>query len=93
MRKFYLFLRTSCVYFLRTVRTKRSRVYVKIFLLSSLLIIRKNFSFLGNFVWLDKEDEMNFFTAFFGGGWWWSTATRCADEVADPSCVHNEPAK
>ena len=31
-------------------------------------LIQKTFSFLGNFVWLDKEDEMNFFTAFFGGG-------------------------
>ncbi len=31
-------------------------------------LVQKTFSFLGNFVWLDKEDEMNFFTAFFGGG-------------------------
>ena len=30
--------------------------------------IEKKFSFFGRFIWLKKENQMDFFTAFFGGG-------------------------
>ena len=30
--------------------------------------IEKEFSFFGGFIWLKKENQMDFFTAFFGGG-------------------------
>tara|TARA_A100001011_G_scaffold399001_1_gene505621 strand:- start:3198 stop:4007 length:810 start_codon:yes stop_codon:yes gene_type:complete len=30
--------------------------------------IEKKFSFFGRLIWLKKEDEIDFFTAFFGGG-------------------------
>ena len=30
--------------------------------------LKKNFSFFGSFVWLNREEEIDFYTAFFGGG-------------------------
>ena len=30
--------------------------------------LKEFFSFFGSFIWLKKEEEIDFFTAFFGGG-------------------------